>query len=302
MKNLSTKVLVSLIMICSLVFVSCDNEEAIVQNDQEATKPESIKNYLRMVSNDQRLSVDLSWDEMTCDGIVVFTFDGTDMVFTAATEEDLELIFDEVNADGTLDVSYDDMIIISVTIAGEDGVAIELDCEEEIHDYFADCFLDIDPIDDDYDDTIECIDVIYPITLHVLNVASGDVTSFTVDNDDDLYDIFEHLNDDDIVELEYPIDLILEGDMVISVHNDDELFEVLEEAYMACYDDGTDGDDSYDDCDDCDDDGTVDGDDSTDGDGSSDDDGTDGDDCDDCDDDGTDGDDSTGGDGTDGEG
>ena len=67
--------------------------------------------------------------------------------------------------------------------------------------------------------------VVYPISL---TLADGSTT--TVNNDDELDDIFETVNDEDDIAFNYPIDLVLEADgSTVTVNNDDEVEAILEE-------------------------------------------------------------------------
>ncbi len=132
------------------------------------------------------------------------------------------------------------------------------------------------------DEPIECIDFVYPFSVSAFDSQTELITTVSFENDDSLNLFLIDLNDNDVVNINFPVVLVLSDGLEISTNNLSELEEVIE---IAINDDCDDDDDDDDDNDDDDDDNDDDDDDNDDDDDDNDDDDDDNDDDDDDNDD-----------------
>ena len=153
---------------------------------------------------------------------------------TINSEEALELveeIFDEFDDD-------DDIleILFPITVVLPDYSEQVIQNAEQLEDLVEQC------VEGD-DDDIECVDFAYPITLSVFNTETQVNEVITITNDEELYQFFEALDDDDLVGFEFPINLVTVGGETLVITDNDELEDALEDAIDDCDERDDDGDD-----------------------------------------------------------
>lgn len=218
-----------------LFFVSCQDEvtEITQPTEQEALVPDTplAQNIFNMstlsssassiVTNTTCLTVDLPFSVIV-NGIEI----------SVETDEDYDIIatiFDEFDDD-------DDelQIVYPITLILFDYSEVVVNNNDELEFYIEEC-LNSYNVDDD----IECISFEYPITLSLFNTAFQFLDTVVVNNDQELFNFLDDDFDDDdlIVAINYPINVILFDGTVISVNNNLELNNIIEANSDDCDDD-----------------------------------------------------------------
>lgn len=216
-------------------FVSCQDEvtEITQPTEQEALVPDTplAQNIFNMstlsssassiVTNTTCLTVDLPFS-VVVNGIEI----------SVETDEDYDIIatiFDEFDDD-------DDelQIVYPITLILFDYSEVVVNNNDELEFYIEEC-LNSYNVDDD----IECISFEYPITLSLFNTAFQFLDTVVVNNDQELFNFLDDDFDDDdlIVAINYPINVILFDGTVISVNNNLELNNIIEANSDDCDDD-----------------------------------------------------------------
>ena len=238
--------LFSLILVASVMVTSCRTEESeFIQapQDQVLQANSSVASLLRRTAMNDG-SYDNIIDQANCISLVFpYTVTVNGMVITVNSEEDLDTVEDILDEfdddDDTIEIEF------PITIVLADFTEVAINSLDEFEDYVDDC-----DGENEFDDDIECIDIKYPITFSVFDTNNELIDTITINSDRELYFFVEELDDDKIVNVEFPITLILSDGTEISVSNLDQLEEVIDDA-----DDDCDEDDDYDynddDCDDC---------------------------------------------------
>jgi len=237
---------ITVLMLFSLVATSCRKEESVlIEGPQNETLKanSAVANLLRRTSMKDG-SDDNIVDNANCFSLEFpFTVFVNGMEITVTSEADLDTvedIFDEFDDDDdTLEISFPITIILS------DFSEVTINSVEEFDDFADDC-----EGEDEFDDDIECLDLVYPITASVFNANNELIDTIIIEEDMDLYFFIDNLNEDDIVNIEFPITIILSDGTEVSVSDLDDLEDLIEE-----YADDCDEDDDYDynddDCDNC---------------------------------------------------
>ncbi len=104
--------------------------------------------------------------------------------------------------------------------------------------------------ENEVDEDIECIDFNYPILGIIFDTVTEQTDSFTLDNDNQLYDFIDDLDTDDIVNINFPIILTLFDGTIMEVDNLIDLENIINNFKDSC-DEDDDFDFADDDCLDC---------------------------------------------------
>ncbi len=236
----------SLILVASLIVTSCREEESeFIQGpqDQVLQANSAVANLMRRTAMNDG-SDDNIIDQANCISLEFpFTVTVNGMVITVTSEEDLDTVEDILDEfdddDDTIEIEF------PITIVLSDFSEVTINSLDEFEDYVDDC-----EGENEFDDDIECIDIQYPITVSVFDTNNELIDTITINSDRDLYFFIEDLDDDKIVNVEFPITLILSDGTEISVSNLDQLEDVIDDAEDDC-DEDDDYDYNDDDCDDC---------------------------------------------------
>ena len=162
---------------------------------------------------------------------------------TINSKNDLETVEDILDASDTDTDTI--QIVFPVTIILPDYSEVVIHNQNELDSYIAQS-----TGENEMDDDIECVDFVYPITTVIYNTVTERTQTITVNNDKELEDLFDDLDDHDLVSFNFPIQLKLYDDSVVTVSNISELESVIENNKDAC-DEDDDNDYNDDDCDDC---------------------------------------------------
>jgi hypothetical protein len=150
----------------------------------------------------------------------------------------IERIFDEFENDNdTL------AILFPVTVKLADHAEMIINNAEELEEIIEHC------IEGGNDDDIECVDFRYPLTFTVYHSDNQLSDAITINDDQELHDFFDTLLAGDIVSFKFPVTVILPDGAEMTIHNNDELEDIVEEMANDC-DEDDDNDYNDDDADD----------------------------------------------------
>lgn len=159
------------------------------------------------------------------------------------SEEDfdtIEAIFDEFDED------TDKLgIIFPITIIFNDHSETSINNPDELKDFSDDC-----NEENEDDDDIECIDFQYPITASVFNTKNEIIDNLTIANDKQLFNFVNGIDEDDVVNVGFPVTVILADGLEMEINDLNELESIIENAINDC-DEDDDNDFDDDDCDNC---------------------------------------------------
>lgn len=98
------------------------------------------------------------------------------------------------------------------------------------------------------DDDIECVDFVYPLVYSVFDTASNTPRTVTISSDEDMHAFLQEIDANDVISLNFPIQLVYTDGTEVTVNSMSELEEVLEGAINFCDedDDNDYGDDDFD--------------------------------------------------------
>lgn len=186
-------------------------------------------------------SVDNIIDRANCFTVklpVMVKVNGTDLLVD--TEDDyanIEAIFDA--SDDDTDVLE---ILFPITVILSDFTEVAVADQTQFNALSAEC-----NGENEADDDIECLDIQYPITASIFNITTELFDSVSITSDLQLYNFIDDLESDDVVDIDFPINVILADGTEVSVGNLIGLEQTINDAKDSC-----DEDDDYDfDDDDC---------------------------------------------------
>ncbi|MBG7630414.1 MAG: hypothetical protein IZT56_08275 [Bacteroidetes bacterium] len=240
MKSINTLFFLGLFLV---VFTSCQNEivEIVQPSQDEVLQANSNVAALvqRTVTKDG--SKDNIIDNASCISIqlpVTVVVRGIEI--TLDSDEDLEVIediFDEFDDDiDDLDIVFPIVIILS------DFTEITINNFNDLEGFINECE-DENEIDDD----IECMDFVYPITMSIFDSANQLAETITIENDEHFYKFMDGIEDHHLVQINFPITVVLYDGSHQTINHMNMLEEMMESAKDMCDEDD---DNDYDD-DDC---------------------------------------------------
>lgn len=230
----------------SLALVSCRSEESSFMQGpvEENLAPDTKVSELLKNTASKDGSIDNIIDNASCTTVqlpVTVIANGNEIIVNTTDDlVNIEMVFDESDTDeDILDIIYPIRIIFS------DYSEITVNNSQELENFTSDC-----PGENEEDDDIECIDILYPITASVFNTTTEALGTVTFNNDRDFYLFLNQLNESVIVKINFPVTLVLYDGTEIKVKNMKELEDNLDNASDSC-DEDDDNDYNDDDCDNC---------------------------------------------------
>lgn len=235
----------TLSLIVAVFFLGSCQEEVIEitepQNDTTINSKSPVADLVRKTSLKDG-SIDNILDESSCSSVVLpvtVIANGVEVVINSEDDYKLvERIFDESDTD-------DDVLefIFPITVILADYTKVTVNNDDELEDLIEDC------IEGGSDDDIECLDFVYPLDIAVYDGANQLLDVIVVNNDEELHDLFESLEDNELISFEFPLTLVLIDGTAVTVNNNSELEDLIEDASDDC-DEDDDNDYSDDDIDD----------------------------------------------------
>lgn len=232
MKKIFNYALYSGLLVAAMAFTSCQKERYDVpeQNEQETmtARSASAKLLERTVANDG------SWDNII-DGSSCFDMNfpynvavnGVEIIIDS--REDLSIveeIFDSIDGDEDL---LD--IIFPITITMHDYTEVTINSAADMRELAAKC------IEGGNDDDIECIDVVYPVTLFTFDTAIQKLDDYKINSDLELRRFLAGLGENDLISIDFPISLKLYDGSEVMVNSISELVEKIESVKDMCDED-----------------------------------------------------------------
>lgn len=210
-----------------IINVDGSGEEALKGNSEVATLMQ------RTATNDG--SKDNILDRANCFNLSFpVTVFANGLEITVRSEADLDLVEDIFDA---LDDDDDEIVLqFPVIIVLSDHSKITINNYDELDKYLDEC-----PGENEFDDDIECIDFVYPINATIFNMNTELTNNITITNDVEMYHFIEDLDDDDVVNMSFPISVVLSDGTMVSIDSLLELEMVIDSAEDDC-----DEDDDYD--------------------------------------------------------
>ncbi|MCW9038854.1 hypothetical protein, partial [Altibacter sp.] len=222
MKNL-IRIHFLLLLSLTLLFGSCQKEEDefIDETNEETITANSTVTQLLIRSSENAGDFDDIIDGNSCASVVlpvtVFA-NGQEVVITDEDDYDIvEAIFNQFpNDEDTLEIQF------PITIILEDFTQVVVNSQTELDAIIAAC-------DGDIDDSIGCVDFVYPITFFIYDSNQQQIGTTTVNSDIELYQFLSNLNSDEYISIDFPISVIVNGE-VLPVANNQELIDIISNA------------------------------------------------------------------------
>ena len=233
----SQKSVLLLLFSMTLLMTACRTEESrlIEANPDEVLKANTnVATLLRRTAMNDGSDDNILYHANCFSFELPITINANGLEVLIDSEEDLDLveeIFDEFDDDEDA-VEF----IFPLTIILADFNEITINALEDLKDFADDC-----GGENSHDEDLECADIVYPLILSVFNTNNELIDTITLDSDRELYFFVDQLDDDDIVNVNFPVIIKLHDGTELEANNLDQLEEMLEDADDAC-----DEDDDYD--------------------------------------------------------
>jgi len=213
-----------------LFLMSCQTEENEVIQDpnQNLTNVSPLTTLMTRVTQNPT-SGDNIMDNSSCFSVVLpvtVIVNGQNIV--VSTQADYQTVQDAIDA-----FSNDDDIvnfIYPITIQFQNFSTQVLQNSDDLDDVIDDCG------EDDGFDEIDCISFNFPIVINVYNANNQLANTITINNNTDLYNFLENLEDNEYVAIQYPISLIDSNGVNVTITNNDQLEDVIEDSIDDCDD------------------------------------------------------------------
>lgn len=235
--SFSIKKLSLLLTVLLISLSSCRDAEII---DVDGSGDQALKANSEVATLMQRTSKNDGSNDNILDNANCFnlkfpvTVIANGQMITVTNEDDLDKVEDIFDA---LDDDTDEIMLnFPITIILSDFTEVIINNEDELDKYLDDC-----QGENEYDDDIECLDFVYPISGVVFNTDTELTTNITINNDMEMYFFIEDLDDDDVVSINFPISVILADGTTVNIASLSDLEIVIEGAEDDC-----DEDDDYD--------------------------------------------------------
>jgi hypothetical protein len=235
-----------IIFFISFLFSSCRKEDIELVNapeEQVLVANSTIANLIQQTAMNDG-SIDNIIDKANCFNIkfpYTVIANGTEINLNSKTDlSAVEYIFD--TSDDDTDIVD---IVFPITIVLSDFSEKTISTLNELNTYSNAC-----NGENEDDSDIECLDFQYPITASVFNTAHELIETITITNDHQLFEFINHIDQDDIVNLGFPLKVMLLDDTEIIINNLNELKNIIETYRHTC-DEDDDYDYNDDDCDHC---------------------------------------------------
>lgn len=235
-----------ILSLISIFLFSCQKEiTTVVQPQQnEILTPNTTVATLVEKTVTKDGSKDNIIDHASCISVqlpVTVIVNGLEIVISSEADyAEIETIFDQFN----FDIDHLD-IIFPITIILSDYTEITINNMDELENYVNQCGGENEP-----DDDIECIDFVYPITFSIFDSVNELTDTISVENDEQFYLFLENMNESDIVQINFPITMILADGTEETINNMDELATAIDNAKNTCNEDDN-NDYNDDDCVNC---------------------------------------------------
>jgi hypothetical protein len=218
------------VSLIGLFLISCQSEESEVIQDstQNLTNTSPLTTLVTRVTQNPT-SNDNVLDNSSCFSVVLpvtVVVNGDNIV--VSTESDYQTVQDAIDAFST----DDDIVnfVYPITIKFQNFSTQILQNSDDLDDVIDDCG------EDDGFDEIDCISFNFPILINVYDANNQLANTITINNNTDLYNFLENIEDNEYVAIQYPISLIDSNGITITITNNNQLEDVIEDSIDDCDD------------------------------------------------------------------
>jgi len=232
MKKYVNLSLYAILLVAVLAFTSCQKEEPFETDiDQEKTLTVSAA-AVELIK--QTVSNDGSYDNIV-DGASCFDIRFPYMVSVNGLELTIDSMEDLQTIEEILDIADDNEdimeIVFPITITMADYTEITINGVQDLREIAEQC------IEGGDDDDIECIDIVYPVTVFTYNPNFQQTAAVTVEHDMELRRFFAGLQDTDLISFDFPVSFEHLDGTKVTVNSNSELADAIERAKKACDED-----------------------------------------------------------------
>ncbi len=219
-----------LILFLFSLLISCQTEENKVTTPagNDITAASVLCTLISRVSQ-YPTAIDNIIDGTSCFGVqlpVNVIVNGQPLtIYSAADYQTVEDIFGYSSTD-TDSVSF----VFPIVVIMEDFSQISINSQQQLNSVLASC-----PPSDGLDE-IPCIDFVYPVTFNVYNPATQVPSVSVIDNDIEMFAFFEFIDYDNIININYPVTVIVNGQSIV-VNSNMALESAIMDSIGTCGDD-----------------------------------------------------------------
>lgn len=213
-----------------LLLVSCQSEENEVIQDanQNLTNTSPLTTLVTRVTQNPT-SGDNVLDNSSCFSVVLpVTVIVNNQQIVVNSQAEYQTVQDAINA-----FSNDDDIVnfvYPITIQYQNFSTQVLQNSNDLDDVIDACG------EDDGFDEIDCISFNFPIVINVYDANNQLADTVSLNNNTDLYNFLENLEDNEYVAIQYPISLVNSNGQTITITNNSQLEDVIEDSIDDCDD------------------------------------------------------------------
>lgn len=153
-----------------------------------------------------------------------------DVEITVNSEADYEII--EANFNEFEDDDDELEIVFPIVIWLSDFTEVTINNSDELES-----FVDVCGGENEMDDDIECIDFVYPVSFSIFDSANQLAETITVINDEQFYKFMDDLEDYQIVQINFPLKVVLFDGTEISINDMATLETAMDDAKNKCDED-----------------------------------------------------------------
>ena len=224
--------LVAFLLALIMALTSCQDEEPFVETiDEEQTlsfDSTALQLLKETVSNDG--SYDNIVDGASCFDIQFpYSVVVNDVNLTVETMAGLQVLEEVLDSlEGSTSVMN---IVFPITITMADYTEVAVNSKDDLQKIASQCVeggLDVD---------IECIDLVYPVTIFTYNPNFQQTASVTVAHDEETRRFFAGLEDADLISFDFPLTLKYTDSTEVVANTNPELATMLKQAKEACDED-----------------------------------------------------------------
>lgn len=212
---------------------SCQKEEeTIIQNDTESFVNDSPIAGLLSRTSQNPTSVDNVLDNSSCFSVqlpVTVIVNGQQII--VSDQADYQTVQDAIDAFST----DDDIVnfVYPITITYQNFQTQVLQNADDLDDALDECG------EDDGFNEIDCITLVYPITINVYDSNNQLANTVTITSNSNLFNFIANLTNNVYAAISYPISAIASNGQTVVINSNNELLNFIEDAIDDCDDDNS---------------------------------------------------------------
>jgi hypothetical protein len=213
---------------CLALQVSCQKEEETIIQDtsQSFLKSDPLAQLLSRTSQNPTAS-DNVLDNSSCFSVQLpVTVIVNSQQITVIEQADYQIVQDAIDQFST----DDDIVnfIFPITLKFKNHQTLIVQNSNQLDDVFDDCD------EDDEFDEIDCITLVYPITVNLYDSNNQIANTVTITSNTNLYNFLENINASTLIGIVYPIQGINSNNQTIVINSNAELENFLDDAIDDC--------------------------------------------------------------------